>query len=966
MSRALADNIAAELINPGNLKRVISVSGITPQLVVPTVFPSGVLPVNVVNPISVTVPQPLGVSGVTPQLVTVTNPASVSVPVPLQVSGVVDVHILTNPVPTSGVTPQLVTVTNPGAVTVPTPLTVSGIVGISPLPVPVSGVTPQLVVPSGILYVNVLSAPSTAVNVPQPLQVSGIVTVNNIIQTVAVSGVTPQLVTVTNPSSVSVPQPLAVSGVFVPLTYVSGVVSISTNPVPVSGVTPQLVVDTVVSGILATISSQIPVTIGQHGAAGSLSIVPAIAQIFTVSGAISVLPNQFINVSGSVGISTNPVPVSGVTPQLVTVTNPSEVVLPSGILSVNVINNPLPVSGVTPQLVTVTNPTAVSPSFVNVSGVVGLTPLPIPVSGIYLPLINVSGVVSLAGQPIAVSGVTPQLVTVTNPTEVVLPSGILSVNIINNPVPVSGVTTQLVYDSTVSSQLPVTIGQHGAAGSLSIVPAIGQVFTVSGTVSVLPNQFINISGSIGISTNPVPVSGVTPQLVTVTNPSSLSIPQPLQVSGIVAVVQDTTPWAVSGVTPQLVVPTVIGSGIQPVNIVGGSVGITIPQPLLVSGAVSLYPGAFTNVSGVVSVIGTISTSGVTPQLVEVQPLPLPVSGVTPQLVTVTNPSLLSIPQPLQVSGIVAVIQDTTPWAVSGVTSQLVTQAVGSFVNVSGVVGISTNPVPVSGVTPQLVQIQPLPIPTSGVTPQLTFETNPNLGVTILAPLGAQALVNAVSVNVVKTQPPISGIVTINASSGSFISVSGVVGISTNPVPVSGVTPQLVVDALAESILNNISANQLPVSLGSKAGGSSLSVVPASSGNPWPVSGVTPQLVVETIGTIGQKTFISFGQLPPSGISPLTPETRYVAGTKWLPVGTNIYYTLDSLPQAVTVSTDQNVYAAIKIVSGVLINTYPGLAYLGNNSTDNFSLPVSGVIDIVAANNDTSIHTFSGFWLATSP
>ena len=146
---------------------------------------------------------------------------------------------------------------------------------------------------------------------------------------------------------------------------------------------------------------------------------------------------------------------------------------------------------------------------------------------------------------------------------------------------------------------------------------------------VNPNSVtVNISGVVTVASTtitgplPLPVSGVTPQLVTQTNPTtSVTIPTPVQVSGIVSL-------------SPLPLPT-ISSGILPVNIVG-----SITQP------VSLSPGSFTTISGVISIaagttlptVTTVTTVSTLTKITDVvaiaysgiignNPPPLPISGV---------------------------------------------------------------------------------------------------------------------------------------------------------------------------------------------------------------------------------------------------------------------------------------------------------------------------------------------------
>ena len=115
-----------------------------------------------------------------------------------------------------------------------------------------------------------------------------------------------------------------------------------------------------------------------------------------------------------------------------------------------------------------------------------------------------------------------------------------------------------------------------------------------------------------------------------------------------------------------------------------------------------------------------------------------------------------------------------------------------------------------------------------------------------------------------------------------------------------------------------------------------------------------------VAILGQGTLIS------SGINALTGEIRYVAGTQWLPVKSNIYYSLDSGNQAIATLGDNTIYVALKLVSGVQIGAYPAQAIGGDGFSGNFSLAVSSVIDIVAQNKDTVNHVMGAYWQATTP
>jgi hypothetical protein len=358
------------------------------------------------------------------------------------------------------------------------------------------------------------------------------------------------------------------------------------------------------------------------------------------------IQNQPISVSGVV------VNVSGVSinPNVSVINTPT--VLPSGILQTDVLNfpNPFPVSGVTPQIVVPiggSQPSGIVPVFVtNPSGSssnVNVTNNPLPVSGI----------VGISPLPVPISGVTPLLVTPT-----IIPSGIqpvfltnpagssANVNVTNNPLPVSGIigiSPLPVPVSGVTPQIVTPIGGTPPSGiiSVSVVNQSSSASNVNVTNNPLP-----ISGIVGISPLPVPVSGITPQLVTVTNPT-LNIPVPLQVSGIVGI--SPLPLPVSGVTTQLVQPVLIPSGIQPVFVTnpssgGGSggnvtiVGQTVPigvsgiLPVEILGSGSIFPAGAILLNGVsVSSNKTFNFSSQTNQMTVFLHTSGTVSGGTLQL-----------------------------------------------------------------------------------------------------------------------------------------------------------------------------------------------------------------------------------------------------------------------------------------------------------------------------------------------
>jgi len=519
------------------------------------------------------------------------------------------------PLPVSGVTPF--------DISIPQPLQVSGIVALSQIPVPVSGIVqisnattaafPLYVAYSGVspgplspIPVSSVVPQSVSVSIPQPLQVSGILSVQNIINVpIPVSSV------YSAPSTTTIIQPLTIA--------YSGVTSGSLSPLPVSGVSmPPVSVSipipltvsgivslspqplpTTVSGILQTFENRVPLPIS--GIAGYSSV--AITNLPSVQAVSGITGYSSVTIAGPL-----PLPVSGVYIQPV---GASQLPLPQsvgGILETLVYGNqlaPLQQTG---------------GGYLLVSGVGQL-----PISGI-----TGYSTINIANQPIAVSGITGYSsiavsgITGYSPPAVQAVSGITgysSVSITGQPIAVSSVYVGLTpisgivqISNATTATFPLYFAYSGVSpGILSPLP----VSSVSQpAVSVSIPQPLQISGIVGISPLPIPVSGVSMP------PTSVSIPQPLQVSGIVAVLQDTSPWVVSGIT-----------------------GYSPPAVQTVSGITGY---------STVGITGTIATSGVVAQEV------VPFGGTIPS--GILPISLVSTPvtQPTTVTNTVAV---------SGVTSQ---------------------------------------------------------------------------------------------------------------------------------------------------------------------------------------------------------------------------------------------------------------------------------------------------------
>ena len=151
------------------------------------------------------------------------------------------------------------------------------------------------------------------------------------------------------------------------------------------------------------------------------------------------------------------------------------------------------------------------------------------------------------------------------------------------------------------------------------------------------------------------------------------------------------------------------------------------------------------------------------EFAQIVSLPIPVSSVysAPTSISIPNPlpvssvynAPINIPQPLQVSGIVAVIQDSTPWAVSGITPQLVTQT-----NNPTSISISNTPLPVSGVYLPTLSVSQTNVPTfiniSGVVSVTPLPINVSGAIynipQLPASLGSQTSANSLCVTVPST------------------------------------------------------------------------------------------------------------------------------------------------------------------------------------------------------------------------
>lgn len=670
---------------------------------------------------TVVIPNPIGVSG-TISVVQSTIPWIVDSSAFVQpISGAV--KLSENPTVLQGTTPWIVSGNITTNVSIPTPLEVSGVVSVHvldlPNPIGVSGtfntnvVIPQPLGVSGTVSTHVL-------DLPTPVGVSGSV---SILGTVPVSFDQPIGVTGNFTTTVEIPQPLAVSGT------VSTHILDLPNPIGVSG--------TVNIGTLPDINAHLPLPVGVSGTinVGNVPDVRVINTPLAVSGTVNtniVIPNP-IGVSGDINVHLPlPVGVSGSVDVLhligyISAGNSTTTPLTGDAVFTGVGEEIKDYSSISVFVYTdqdsATDGLAFEWSTDNINWDASTT-LTVTASGAVFAPVNIK---ARYFRVVYTNGNADQIVFRLQTLYHTGPS----------PTEVSPLTTDLNDDSiaqTVRAVLAarktnnsgyvnikcdpggnlLVVANQGSAGSSPWPVSFPGPIAVSGTVSIGNIPTVLVQGPIGVSgtvTADQGAPGATPWPVIVSAPlevsghvnahlplpvgvsgtvnigNSILIQGPVGVSGNVTVTQGTVPWDVIARTPVGVsglVSTNVLALPLPVGVSGsvsiiGTVPVSFPQPIAVSGNVTTTVDIPTplGVSGVVSVhildlpnpigvSGTVNTSVVIPTPLEVSgvvsvhvldlPNPIGVSGTVNTSVT--------IPTPLAVSGTVTVLQGTNPWVVS--------------------------------------------------------------------------------------------------------------------------------------------------------------------------------------------------------------------------------------------------------------------------------------------------------------
>ena len=112
---------------------------------------------------------------------------------------------------------------------------------------------------------------------------------------------------------------------------------------------------------------------------------------------------------------------------------------------------------------------------------------------------------------------------------------------------------------------------------------------------------------------------------------------------------------------------------------------------------------------------------------------------------------------------------------------------------------------------------------------------------------------------------------------------------------------------------------------------------------------------------GLPTFIEKQSFAPTSVAAATAETVEATGAIVLALGDRVWYHLSAGPvTTLTTAADTLTYVALK---GATSGTYYDVAFLEANKNGSFHVPQAEKLNIVARNQDTAAHTFSGSWWA---